>query len=187
MLPGQTVRWQTVWCLLYVLLYLQTFTTTHHSHRSMTSKIICDVLLKLSDVFCISKKKIENQCIDVPLPVVWTQRRVWRRTLGTFPAHEIPLKLFDCLQGFPLAGKRLHMASWGQQQREGGVREWQVGWKLEAGVSERRKIRGKSVESAWVENFYARRMARWKPFCGSSPLAVQRKQNSYHQLIYIFC
>lgn len=129
------------------------------------------------------------------LPVVWTQRRVWGITLGAFPAHEIPLKLFDCLQGFPLAGKRLHMASWGQQHREVGVREWQVGWKLEAEASDRRKIKGKSVEGAKVENIYARRKALsdllhvgvlhkgdWTTLLGSSPFdIVQRLQNLLNQ------
>lgn len=150
--------------------------------------------------FVFKRNKIKQQymysCIHHAfLPVVWTQRCVWGKTLGAFPAHEIPLKLFDCLQGFPLAGKRLHMASWGQQHREVGVREWQVGWKLEAEASDRAKIKGKSVEGAKVENIYPRRKAlsdllhvgvllkRWldNPFGEQSTWHSSKMQNLLNQ------
>lgn len=58
----------------------------------------------------------KTPCIPVHLPVVGTERHVWRIPFGAFPTHEISLQLFHCLQCLPLTGKRLHLTAWTTEQ-----------------------------------------------------------------------
>lgn len=60
-----------------------------------------------------SKKKKTKKTTHSP--VVWTERCVRGITLGSFPAHEIPQELFNCLQCLSLAGKGMHVAAWRTQ------------------------------------------------------------------------
>lgn len=120
----------------------QTMWWVHHSRNTkpnrtkpktkQASKVTNYCMLIHKDFVFSSTSRWERTreyiCIHVHLPVVWTEWRVWGIPLGAFPAHEIPLKLFHCLQSLPLAGKRLHLTAWGTGQDDWvvmGVRERQ--------------------------------------------------------------